>query len=220
MRDPSVVFYSPVRCLLSGASLTGKSTWLFKFLQNMDTLMDVPPEKVYFFYKIHQSLYEQMETCLGDRIVFRQGLPSESDILEIGKSSPGHKVICIDDQGSDITQPVVNLFNAYAHHLFCSVFVLLHRLFTPHNKFVRDLSLSSSHLILRRCVRDQNESKMLFRQFGGQKAKSYQAAFEKAMSERAYNYVVLNLQQECKDEYRLYTNVFPEEYPPIFYIVK
>lgn len=220
MRGPSTVFYSPVRCLISGPSLSGKTTWLFNFFKNMDVLLDEQPVKIYYYFRVHQPLYEKMEALLKDRISFRQGLPSEEEILEIGRSSPSHKMLCVDDQGGDVTEAMANLYAVFCHHYRISAFVLLHRLFTPHNKFVRDLSLSSSHLILRRSIRDSNESKMLWRQFGGQKAKSYQAAYEKAMANSPYGYMIVNMQPECKDEFRLYTNIFPEEYPPTFYVIK
>ena len=64
---------------VTGATLGGKTSWVFRLLCHKDEMFISPPEKVLYCYGIYQPLFEQMEKEFTF-ITFHYGLPSEENL--------------------------------------------------------------------------------------------------------------------------------------------
>ena len=105
--------------IVSGSSKSGKTFWINEFLKNMSMMFDgESPIEVLYYFLHYQPLYDQMKKNLGDKITFREGAPTLSDITQFAKEDSHHRLIVLDD----IMHLIVNnaavslLFTQLVHH--------------------------------------------------------------------------------------------------------
>lgn len=72
-------FQSPTTLFLVGSSQSGKTTFAFRLLRNIDTMFTDPPSKIIYAYDVYQSLFDEMKLTLPN-FTLHKGLPSEDDI--------------------------------------------------------------------------------------------------------------------------------------------
>ena len=115
-------FFSPTTAMITGPTGSGKTKFVFKLLENLNTMFDVPVEKVYYFYGVWQDSFDNK---VIENLEFIQGLPDETQIKQIADSK--HNLIIIDDlQMSAVNSPsITNLFSRDSHHRNLSVFLIL-----------------------------------------------------------------------------------------------
>lgn len=205
-------FASLCRIILAGCSMAGKSRWLYKFLQHAPLLMTRPPKKIYYFYHADQPLFSEMKRQFGDGIQFINSPPTEDSLNRIWEECTERPImICIDDYGAHISVEISNLFTTFSHHEDCHIVLILQSLFSK-QKRQRDCSLSSSHIVLFKNVRDKRTAQHLGMQFAPENSKAFSKAISE-MTREPYSYAVINLQQQWPEHLRLYTRIFPDQLP-------
>lgn len=158
-------FVSPRNHILVGQSGSGKTSFLQLIcLANKIMFQGQVPKKIYIFYSVHQPIYEQLLEKLGDQIEFFKGLPTPEMVINL-TSPKVHTCIMIDDMGDDSlkNEVVRDLFIKLGHHRNCSVWLVLHNLFTS-QRFSRTVHLNCSYYHLFRNSRDKYQLKNLGRQ--------------------------------------------------------
>ena len=85
-------FFSPTTAMITGPTGSGKTKFVFKLLENLNTMFDVPVDKVYYFYGVWQDSFDNK---VIENLEFIQGLPDETQIKQIADSK--HNLIIIDD---------------------------------------------------------------------------------------------------------------------------
>jgi hypothetical protein len=133
--DKPKVFSHPTRIMVAGATQSGKTTLVLKMLRHLDTLMDPPPQKIYWFYTMPASVAGVHDIL--PHVKLRNGAPSEDVINNIIKDGKP-KLIIMDDM-QDLMKDkkqaslITDLFTKISHHGNLSV------LFIVQNLFLKDL---------------------------------------------------------------------------------
>jgi len=131
---------TPFNCIISGASKTGKTTFVYNLLTVKNTIFTKKPDKIILFYKYAQDIYNQMlELNLIDELInIDDGFTLENitEKIEPYKKGNGSMVI-IDDAMTDISQDFEQVFTNLSHHQNCSV------IFLTKNMFYKDTTFST-----------------------------------------------------------------------------
>ena len=114
-------FTHPTSFIVTGATQSGKSSFVKNLLDNKKSLILPPPKVTYLVYKIWQPIYSEMEK-MGTVTKFIQGIPDMEYLIDLLSShtNEGGSIIIFDDIGSEIKEHIVNftqLFTVYSHHL-------------------------------------------------------------------------------------------------------
>ena len=119
-------FLSPTTIIISGPTGSGKTTFVFRLIDNKAEMFNIEPENIYYFYTVWQPSFERFS---NKDIHFLQGLPDEKIIQSI--SNDKHNLIILDDmQIKAMNDPyIANLFSRESHHRNLSVILLFQNLF-------------------------------------------------------------------------------------------
>jgi hypothetical protein len=205
---------SPSILTLVGATSSGKTTFVYKLLSELD-MFDHLPEKVLYCYSCYQPLYNKIDANVKN-VSFYDGLPTEEDIRKFGSGS-GHKIIVLDDLMSKVTSsPVIlDLFCQYSHHLNISVIFLTQNIFHS-GKCSRSLNLNSHYYVLFKNKRDVNQIKTLGRQLFPKRGDILLEAYLDATNE-PFGYLLLDLHPRSDEKYMLRTKLFKEDEDMVLY---
>jgi len=197
----------PFTAILSGPSKCGKSTFVFRFLKDVDSMMSLPPEQILFCYSEYQPGYDQL---LEDkRVQLIDGLPQ---IQELRNNTP--KLIILDDLGHQLakSEDLNTLFTRASHHWSLSVFLLLQNLFIPG---IRNSRLNADYLTLFRSPSDKSQVSTLARQLYPQNQKFFHESHADATS-KPYQYIVVDQTQQTDDSMRLRSLIFPDDIEMVY----
>ena len=202
-------FRSPTTCLISGATMSGKTHFMFRVLKNATGIFEIPPQKMIYCYSQYQKLFDDMEREIPN-ILFYQGLPAKEQIEEWVEDS-AHSILVLDDLMMQVakSEDTVAIFSITAHHKNCTVFFLTQNLFVQSKNF-RSLSLNCHYVVLFRSLRDTRQILSFGAQvYPGQSA-YFKDAYQKVTS-KSYGYLLVDMNPATQDKYRLRTHIFPEE---------
>ena len=192
------VFITPTTIVVSGATGSGKTTFLKKLLKNPQLFSQIP-DRVVYCYGAWQTAFEDMPG-----VEFREGL----DIPK--KTGDEHILLILDDLMTEVVQsPIVQaLFTEGSHHKKITVILVLQNLFQQ-GKHARSIALNSHYIVLMKNLRDIQQVKVLGRQLGQEKV--LEAAYKDSMK-NPYSYILIDLSpHQIYDNLRLSTNIFPTE---------
>lgn len=199
----SLPWIHPFTSIIAGPSGSGKSVFVQKFLNNIDTTCDTRFERIIVYYSEWQPLYSQLDK----NIEFREGLPQSSDYSN--DSRP--KLIIIDDLMTESSSGaiVTNIFTKGSHHNNLSCIFITQNLFHQ-GKGQRDISLNAQYIVLFRNLRDKSQIKHLARQIFPDNPQFLHEAFSDATS-KSYGYLLLDLKQDTPENIRYRTCIFTKE---------
>ena len=109
----------PFTALVVGPTCCGKTQFVFKLIDNVDRMIDPPPNRIVYCYGEYQQSFRKYPN-----VEFRQGLPHASDF---DGSEP--VLLVIDDLMQETDETVANLFTKGSHHRNVSVVFLAQNLF-------------------------------------------------------------------------------------------
>ncbi|KAG8239561.1 hypothetical protein J437_LFUL019254 [Ladona fulva] len=193
---------APFTMTISGPTMSGKSVWMEKFIESIDALVDTKFESIIWCYSEFQSISSKIRG--NPKVKFHQGVP---DLSEISNGSKAQRLICLDDLMMEIDTSIVNLFTKGAHHWNLSVIFITQNLFHQ-GKGRRDISLNSHYIIFH-----------LARQIHPENPLFIQDAYRDATS-KPHGYLLIDLKQSTPDDYRIRTNIFPEDKYTFVYVPK
>ena len=199
----------PFTCMVAGMTGSGKTVWVQSLLQQAQTVIDQPPERIIWCYSQWQNAYTQLLMMIPT-IEFVKGIPEslENDTyLDVNI----HNLIVIDDQmieaGKD--NRIVNLFTKGSHHRNLSVIYIVQNLFHQ-GKGNRSISLNSHYLVLFKNPQDKLQILTLAKQMYPSETAWFIKEYEEAVR-RPYGYLFVDLRPTTPDRCRLRTNVLPGE---------
>ena len=112
---------NPYSFVLAGASGSGKTRWILKFIDNVDEIIEPKVTEILYFYEQWQPDFEKY---IG-RVKFSQGLPSP-DLLDGNKDS---KLVILDDLMFENPKTISKIFTIYSHHRNYTVIETVQNLF-------------------------------------------------------------------------------------------
>jgi len=220
MASQCIIPFTPCSTFaLVGATKSGKSWWLYRFIQNLETMLENdPPKKVLYCYGVYQELYDDMKDKCS-YICFHEGLPSVQEIDEFANGE--HRIIVLDDLLNDVVQNVEmeKLFILGSHHKKLSVFFLTQNLFQQ-GRCARTIALNTAYLILFKNYRDTSQLITLGRQLVPGNHVALIDAYKDATSLSSHGYLVIDMSVNAKDQFRWRSCVFPDEDPIIYESIK
>lgn len=193
-----------------GGTGSGKTYWTFKLLKNLNGMFEgEPPHTVLYCYGCYQPLFELMEKDIPN-LTMHEGLPTR-DMLDAVASNGKHNLIIIDDLMEVFLgdQNMQDLLTKLCHHKNFSVVYLLQNLYQG-GKNARTMSLNTWYLVLFKNLRDASQIITLARQMYPGQGSILKKAYEDATS-GDYGYLVIDSSPNARQEYRLRTNIFPNQ---------
>lgn len=187
--------HHPFTAVCAGASGSGKTYFLKKFLEHREKLIEPQPKRVIWFYGEAQQLHDEI-----DNVEFRD----DTDFEGITDA-----LLIFDDLLSELSgeQRMAKLFTKYSHHRNLSVFFITQNFF---HKGLREITLNAHYIFLFKNRRDLNQVSHLGRQLYPSKLKFFLEAYNDATKD-SYSYLLIDLRQETEEKMRLRTNVLPTQ---------
>jgi hypothetical protein len=212
---------TPFNCIISGASKTGKTTFVYNLLTVKNTIFTKKPDKIIVFYKYAQDIYNQMlELNLIDELInIDDGFTFENinEKIEPYKKGNGSMVI-IDDAMTDISQDFEQVFTNLSHHQNCSVIFLTQNMFYKDKAF-RTMSLNAHYFVIMKNARDKQQINCLAKQFCPGNSTYVISSFINA-TRYPYSYILLDFTPDSPSSLRLRSKLFPHEFPYTVYLEK
>ena len=198
---------------VSGMTKCGKSTWLFRLLENKHVMFSEPVEKILYCYGIYQDTFDSMKKVIQG-IEFLEGIPTQSEIDRLAGGE--HNLVILDDLSEAVVKDpnMERLFVQGAHHLNLSVFFVSHNCFRQ-GKCARTIALNTHYTILFRNIRDGQQISALGKQMYPGNGNVLVEAYQDATSPK-YGYLVIDCTANGEDLYRLRTRIFPGEDPWVY----
>ena len=193
-------FRHPFTCIVSGPTQCGKTTFILKLIDNAQTVIEPPPERIVYCY----GEYQQSFDTIRNPVEFREGLPDVNQF-----DGRLRTLLILDDLMNEVDDSVANIFPKISHHRNVSIVFLTQNIF-HRNKHMRTISLNAHYLVLFKNPRDVNQFSTLSRQMY---AKNWQIAVEafRDATSRPHSYLLIDLNSDTDEQYRLRTNIFPDE---------
>ena len=188
--------------MISGATGTGKTTFIHRLLESKNTFTK-PVSKIIYCYGVYQPLFDRMRKDIPN-IEFHEGIFSELDY------DGNRNIIIFDDLASQImnNKTVETYFTQGAHHKCYTVIFITQNLFSQ-GKCARTITLNTHYLILFKNLRDGQQILNLGKQIYPGKGQILVEAYTDATS-HAYNYLVVDMSPHSEDRYRLRSNIFED----------
>ena len=194
----STKFRHPFTCIVSGASMSGKTVFLSKFIRQREQLIHPPVQRVIYSYKKYQDIFDTMPD-----VQFVRG-----DNYKLDKNIP--TLLIIDDQAQDIEpKQLVELFTVNCHHDNTSLMFVTQNLFMQ-NKGYRTAGLNAQSLILFKSPRGPSQINYLARQLTPSKSGRIQEIYQQATKD-PYTYLLIDLKPDTPEVLRYRDNILPDE---------
>ncbi|VDI53012.1 Hypothetical predicted protein [Mytilus galloprovincialis] len=122
-------FQSPCTFMISGATQSGKTTFVMKLLRQASVMFNTPPVQIVYCYTEFQPIFDQAEQTIPNLLLY-EGFPTRSDIIE-WTNPDKHTVLVLDDMMRLISKSdeALHLSTALSHHRNCSVIFITQNLF-------------------------------------------------------------------------------------------
>ena len=201
---------------ITGPSKCGKTyfvTDLLKKRQYMYQNGDYP-KRILFCYAVQQPVYEELRNEV-DNIQFHEGLPNIQTINQF--SDEHHNLIILDDMMKEAVndRSIEKLFTIGSHHHKLSVYFISQNLFEG-GKHARTISLNTEYYIIFKNPRDGGQLSTLARQIGAQFSHAIVEAYKDITRRTPYGYLFLDMTQNCSEDMRIRTRIFPNEHTIIY----
>ena len=141
--NEEIKFKCPTRAFVLGGSGTGKSTYLYNLVENVDKYFEKPPKRIVYFHKTLKDGSILMNPSVEVRGDDPENLIKE---MENGKSVQDSLIILDDGLNYLNGKAIVSLFNRLSNHNNTSVFFVSQQLFG--NPILRTVYLNCNHFIL------------------------------------------------------------------------
>ena len=71
-------FSNPFTCIVSGPTGCGKTSFVLRLVDNVDTMIAPPPDKIIYYFTEYQSIFDRYP-----HVTFRQGIPKSDEIEDM-----------------------------------------------------------------------------------------------------------------------------------------
>jgi len=187
----------PFTALVAGPTGSGKSTFVFKLIENASVAISPPPSRIVYCYGEYQPAFDAYP-----HVDFRRGLPNSDDF-----DGSTRVLLIVDDLMDDADRSMADLFTRGSHHRNVSVVFLVQNLFHK-NKYIRTISLNAHYMVLFKNPRDASQFASLARQMYPNRSAFAVEAYKDA-TRRPFSYLFVDLRPEQDEDLRLRTNIFP-----------
>lgn len=192
----------PFRALFLGPSGSGKSSLLFRMIDNK--IISLKP--IRWVYGVYSSSYDTKQ----NEIQFTPNMPTEEELDQLDGG-----LLVLDDVISECAKSsfVADLFMRYSHHKNFSICLTAQNVFFQGSQ-MRNIQLNATHIVLMGNPRGTQQVEVLGRQIFNS-SKFLLAAFNDATKDKQYGYLVIDF-TEGEQCMRVYTDMFPGQYKKVY----
>jgi hypothetical protein len=207
-----IPFISPSAIIVTSPSQGGKTTFISALLQEHQALFDQRTTKIIYCYNTYSSKFDELQSKLGDTIVFKQGLPELDDIHKLSNNAE-HKILVIDDLAESACQSyaISQLFTVFVHHYNISVLFLTQNMHMK-GKYTRTINLNAQVVVI---LASQKDNTCLLNIGRGKFPKNMYGSYFfdtfKSISAERYGYLVIDMHPKSNSLYQLRTKIFPAD---------
>ena len=203
--DPRLIH--PFGALVAGPTCCGKTQFVKRLLESAESMIDGHPQNILWCYGMDQPAYEEMMQTIPN-INFIEGLPND---LESQIDPSVRNLVVIDDLMNEVSNDkrLTNIFTKGCHHKNLSCIFILQNIFHQ-GKELRNISLNAHYMVLFKSPRDSSQINHLAKQMHPGHVKYMQEAFNDATA-RPHGYLFCDLKPQTLEDFRLRTNIFPNE---------
>ena len=202
-------FQFPFSAVIAGPSLSGKTTFLTKLLEQTQFLISEKIDLVVWFYGVKTPSLAQLEQKFS-RNWFKtiQGLPDVEHLEQYGITQDKKALFVLDDLAQEAANCplIVVLLNNYVHHKNICVFLVLQDLFCP-GRFRTTFLKNVHYLILFRNPLDNNIARIISHRFMPQNVKVFMDIYNEVFKQ-PFSYLLLDGHQRTDNNLRLRTDIF------------
>lgn len=200
-------FKTPFTLLLAGSSSSGKTTWVFKLIDNLDNISNNKINKIIYYYQNWQNVFQSYVSAID----FKEGTPSSDDF--ISDTNNVNALVIIDDALTKgiVDNSISNIYTRLSHHQNASVILISQNLFID-NKNYRSISNNSMYLVLMKNPRNLAVISALSRQICPGQSRELVNIYKEATKE-SYSYLLIDNHQISSDLVRIRSNIFFEDGP-------
>lgn len=199
-------FRLPFGCIVSGPSSSGKTTWLLRFLEHADSMVEPPPRSILYAYGEYHAHVPALEQA---GIKTYPGLPDDEMLRQMEKPL----LLIMDDlMLASTTEYLSDLFTKKSHHQNIGVMFLTQNLFDKNLKVARN---NSQYLVLMRAPNAAKGISVLGSHLFPGKTGKFMEAYHMA-TEKLYGYLLIDMHASTDPTLRLRTDIFPDEFTTVF----
>ena len=199
-------FKHPFTCIVGGPTKAGKTVFVKNLVKcALDMIVPVP-ERIIWCYTEWQPAYQE----LGETVTMIEGLPDLSDLRSYKKP----QLVILDDLMQELKRDprLVQIFTRGCHHWNLSCVHVVQNVFF---EGLRTSRINAQYLILMKNPADQSQIVALGKQLFPGKHKYFVEAYQDACSQ-PFSYLLIDLNQDTDDRFRLRTKVFPSEMQVVY----
>lgn len=200
------MFFAPFTLILSGATGSGKTQWLLRFIKHNQELIDPPPKKLLYCYsEINDSVLKLKQ----QGIETFNGLPSE----EIIKSQEKPLLLILDDLMLNANNEFLDvLFTRGSHNWNTSVIFVTQSIF---GRDIRTARANAHYLVQMRNPSAQLQIRTIGQQLFPKRLNYFMESWADA-TQHPFSYMVINMHPNAPEYMRLSTDIFPQEMQKIY----
>lgn len=208
MTEVSLYLKHPSTIIICGPTQCGKTSFTCSLIKNSDSIFGSAIEEIVYCTPTQVD----NEISLDRRVTWMDSVPD----LSFFKDNK-NRILVLDDMMTQQDQGFVDLFTRISHHNNVTVIFITQNIFS-NKRGSRDMSLNAHYIVFFKNPRDKNQINFLARQIFPEHPKLMQECYQDA-TQNPHGYLLIDLTQTTKDDYRLRTKIFPADSPRnIFYV--
>ena len=186
--------------IISGPSSSGKTTFLLRFLNEYQTLMQPIPKSILYCYS---EYHDHIPMLQSGGVTIHQGLPDDQIIESLAKPA----LMILDDLMLNASEEyLTSLFTKKIHHKNTSVIFLTQDLFQRKIKVARN---NAQYIVLMRAPNAALQIRNLGVQLFPRQLDYFLDAYKLATANN-YGYLIIDLYAAAESFMRLRTNIFKD----------
>jgi hypothetical protein len=199
-------FKHPFNMIVGGASGSGKTRWIMKFLKSHAHLIDIPMKHILYCYGVYDN----------DVLIFQNwgmethyGLPTEEKLKEL----PKPLLVIFDDLMIDSKSKYLDiLFTRGSHHWNMSIVFVAQNLF---NKQLSNARTNAHYLVLLKSPSSELQIRILGAQLFPRNLNYFMESYADA-TDNPFGYLVINNHPRGNKQLKLTSEIFPNEYLTVY----
>jgi hypothetical protein len=193
--------HHPFTALISGKSMSGKSSFLEKLLANYKLYINGSFQRIIYLYGVFSENYRLLKEKVPI-IEFINGIPKLESLGSLTDT-----LLVIDDLTHEAlsNKDICNLFIRGSHHQRVSVFLITHHLF-PKERLAREITLNSTYIFILRSCKDALSISIFALHAFGSNRKFFIEAFDRLSKENPFNPVLFDCHYLTPDYLRVRGN--------------
>ncbi len=198
-----MIYQHPFTMCVSGPTSCGKTFWVKSLLQLNKSLISPPPNRILWFYRRWQPLYDVIKETVFPPVEFIQGIPQDIEEDQFLNPMQNNLIILDDLMSTSAKDPKINnLFTEGSHHRNLSVIAINQNLYYNKDPTQRR---NCHYLVLFNNPIDKQQMMTLARQMYPDQSQFFLAKFERATA-TPYGHLIVDLKPRTSANKRLLIN--------------